>query len=366
MKFRKTQCKIRNRMEWGLAFPIMCLSRIHALRKGLFIFIILVGSMSCVKEIPLSNRLGERKLVVEGMLTNDSIPYTIKLSYLFELDNYIGIGEIPYAENANVKISDDQGHSTQMEYLSNGLYQTSDTSFVGVIGRSYSLSIETLEGKKFISLPEKLLPAVQIDSAYTDLIFHGPAFAEGYDVYVDFKDPPGEENYYRWTGFSYSVIRSICPPCSGLCPTCYEYCWKRNDDRSLNISSDQLFDGREVKGKRILFSPAYVNNAHLVEIQQFSMTKRAYEFWQQYKDQQSRVGSIFDPAPASIKGNIVSADSSIAQLGYFFVSGVSHKRFSFVDTVLQNVPSIYGVNELPRGSCDEVYPMSSLVRPTGW
>ena len=335
-----------------------------------FLLAVMVFLFSCVKEIKIENRTGERKLVAEGMITNEATPYSVRLSYLFELDNYIGIGEIPYAENANVQISDDAGNSTSMEYMGKGLYQTTDPDFIGVIGRSYALAITTEDGKSFASKPEKLLPVPPIDSVYTDYLFHGPALGEGYDVYLDFTDPGGVNNYYRWTAYSYSVIRSYCPPCppGQLCGTCNEFCWLRTDGKKLDMVSDQLFDGRVVKGKKVFFSPAYVNNAHLVEVQQMSMSKEAYGFWQKYLDQQNRVGSIFDPAPASIRGNIVGAnDVNDIQLGYFFVSSVARKKYTFIDPVLQYVQGIYAYPSLlPIGDCEGVYPGATLQRPGGW
>ena len=241
------------------------------------VLLVLLAQAACVKEIPLKSKTGEKRLVVEGMMTNEATPYSVKLSYLFGLDTYIGIGEVDYEESAIVTLSDLAGASTPMDHIGGGVYQSSDPSFIGEVGHEYQLTILTPDGKKYLSRPEKMLPVPPIDSAYSDLLFHGPAFGEGYDVYVDFTDPGNEENYYRWTAFSYSVVRSRCPPCTGFCGTCFEYCWRRNDSKSIDILSDQLFNGREVKGKRVFFSPAFINSVHLVEVQQMSLTSQAFK-----------------------------------------------------------------------------------------
>jgi len=337
-------------------------------KRWSFLLLLAVAfQVSCIKEIPLEGVQGPKRLVVEGMMTNEATPYSVKLSYLFGLDNYIGLDEIQYEENANVTIADLDGGSTQMDYIGKGVYQSADSSFIGAVGHTYQLSIMTSDGRKFISRPEKLLPVPPIDSAYSDLNFHGPAFGEGYDVFVDFTDPGGENNYYRWTAFSYSVVRSRCLPCSGLCPVCFEYCWLRHDSKDVDVINDQFFDGRQVKGKKVFFSPAFVNNIHLVEVQQMSLSQQAYSFWQKFKDQQNRVGSIFDPAPASIAGNVINAnDTTDVQLGYFFVSSVARKRFKLVDTVQQRVSGDYGYFNGPTGTCDYVYPGATIERPGGW
>jgi hypothetical protein len=48
-----------------------------------------------------------------------------------------------------------------------------------------------------------------------------------------------------------------------------------------------------------------------------------YLFWQQYLQQTNRTGSILDPLPASLIGNIHNAtDSNDVALGYFETSAV--------------------------------------------
>jgi|KBSMisStandDraft_5_1062788.scaffolds.fasta_scaffold00282_16 hypothetical protein len=331
------------------------------------VLLVLLAQAACVKEIPLESKFGEKRLVVEGMMTNEATPYSVKLSYLFGLDTYIGLDEVDYEEGAIVTLSDLAGPSTPMEHVDRGVYQSSDPSFIGEVGHEYQLTILTPDGKKYISKPEKMLPVPPIDSAYTDYNFHGPAFGEGYDIYIDFTDPGQQQNYYRWTAFSYSVIRSKCVPCTGLCPTCFEYCWLRHDSKDIDIVSDQYFDGRAVKGKKVFFSPAFVNQRHLVEVQQMSLTPQAFSFWQKYKDQQSRIGSIFDPAPASIGGNVYNAnDSTETQLGYFFISAVARKKFTLLDPEHRLVSGDYDYPRMIEGTCDAVYPGATVQRPGGW
>jgi hypothetical protein len=145
------------------------------------VLLVLLVQAACVKEIPLESKFGEKRLVVEGMMTNEATPYSVKLSYLFGLDTYIGLDEVDYEDGAIVTLSDLAGPSTPMEHVDRGVYQSSDPSFIGEVGHEYQLTILTPDGKKYLSRPEKMLPVPPIDSAYTDYNFHGPAYGEGYD-----------------------------------------------------------------------------------------------------------------------------------------------------------------------------------------
>ncbi len=78
---------------------------------------------------------------MEGSVTTDSVPYTVKLSY----SGPFTITEIPdeYIEkNANVTVTDDLGNATKLVYSDQGIYQTTDSGYIGKVGRSYSVIVE--------------------------------------------------------------------------------------------------------------------------------------------------------------------------------------------------------------------------------
>src|ERR1041385_7284209 len=62
----------------------------------------------------------------------------------------------PAVSGATVVIVDDLGNEETLTELSSGNYYTSSTH--GVIGRSYSLKIQTKDGEVYQSSMEKLLP----------------------------------------------------------------------------------------------------------------------------------------------------------------------------------------------------------------
>src|ERR1700722_17707750 len=170
-------------------------------------FLLLLFFCSCVRRITPPIRNGAPILVVEGMITTDSTPYIIKLSYTgtFTNANVNLDSNQNFITGATVVIKSDTGDSTLCDSIFPGTYQSNDPDFVGIVGRTYTLKIYLPNGKTYISTPEKINPVPQIDSVTvvydsthitdirpTQLIFS-----------VNSRDPPGVQNYYRWTAFGY-------------------------------------------------------------------------------------------------------------------------------------------------------------------
>jgi hypothetical protein len=105
-------------------------------------------------------------LVVEGLVTTDSISYWVKLSYS---GNFLNAStRIDSNQNiindARVIIKNNVGDSVLCDLISPGTYQTNDSNFVGTPGHAYSLEIYLSNGKTYISTTEKINPVAPIDS----------------------------------------------------------------------------------------------------------------------------------------------------------------------------------------------------------
>ncbi|WP_234733603.1 DUF4249 domain-containing protein [Tellurirhabdus bombi] len=286
---------------------------------------------SCIDRVDLPIRHEKPVLVVEGQITNEAPPYLVRLTYS---NPFRYTGELPaeaLARNAQVRLSDDAGRSTSLREILGrpSYYQTVDSTFVGQPGRIYTLSIALSDGKRYVSQPERMQAVPPIDTIYTDVArLNLTTDPFRYMVYVDAQDPAQTENYYRWTATTYSVRLSTGVPCAlGSSALCYDKCWIPFYHRSLNIFSDQGINGNSIKKRLVAQSPIYALGPHAMEIKQYSLSRQAYQFLRSFQEQQSRVGSIFDPLPTSIIGNIVNADDEKDHvLGYFSASAVTTKR----------------------------------------
>lgn len=141
---------------------------------------------SCEKEIDVDLRPSEPKLVIEGLITPDSLA-TVKLtmSKNFNTDN-----TFDPVTGAIVSISDDNGNSETLKLNSSGIYKAANLR--GVSGRTYSLKVN-VEGQEYTASSRMSPHTVAIDSI---LMYYIPLFKYSFPQ-IYFQDPQGSKNYYR-------------------------------------------------------------------------------------------------------------------------------------------------------------------------
>ncbi|WP_128546237.1 DUF4249 domain-containing protein [Larkinella soli] len=339
------------------------------------LFLIPAGlTAACINEVNLPIRSETPILVVDGVITNEAPPYTIRLSRSGTFSFNQETPEDEVVQNAVVTISDDRGRSTPTIGSESrpGYYLTTDSTFRGQVGRSYTLSITLPDGKRYVSRPETMRPVPPVDSLYAQLVQSNTgANAYQYFVYLDTKDPASERNYYRWAAYSYTSRRSTGVLCCLSCTAiCFDRCWTQLFSRAVNIADDEATNGNTIADRLIIQSPVFTPGPTLVEVQQYSLTQEAYGFWKAFQEQSTRVGSIFDPLPGPIIGNVVNAaDPNDRALGYFGASAIARKRLRITgEETYRNAPFGYFSSlPVPFGDCRRTYGADAPVtEPPGW
>jgi hypothetical protein len=286
---------------------------------------------ACIKKIDVDVRTAPPILVVEGSVTTDTVPYTVKLTYSGPIVSSQNIPDQYLEPNAKVTITDDLGNATQLVYTTQGTYQTTDPNYIGKVGRSYSVKVVLKNGTTYISTPEKIKAPVPITNINVSFVykfdFNLPTYL---DVSIDAKDPPQEENYYRWTFYSWVLRQTKGVSCGFGCVE-FEYCYQKYVDNSVRLMSDAAINGNYIKNQEVGRCYIFTYGNPLVDIGQVSLSREAYQFWQSYEDQQTRTGGILDPLPAAIKGNVYNAANvNDFALGYFSASSVTHRKVVLV------------------------------------
>lgn len=343
------------------------------MRQNILYCLLLIAPLACIDQVNLPVRTEAPRLVVEGQITNETPP-SVRLTYT---GNYTGAdGQnlgIFYVRNAQVSLTDDQGRSVRLREMGLGTYQTSDTTFRGQVGRSYSLSIVLSDGKRYRTEPEQMPVVPVIDSISARLVRTGNlakpfAFAYGANT----NDPANAKNYYRWTAYGYTTRLSEGVPCSLGNPSLCNYrCWTLESTQVINIYSDDAINGRPLRNRQVFQLPVYAIGPQLIEIQQYGITQANYQFWKLYQQQNARTGSIFDPLPAPVTGNVINAnDPTDRARGYFAVTSVTRRRLR-QDTY--NAPfygaltSFISSQILPPRDCRETYGWQTpVLEPPGW
>jgi hypothetical protein len=81
----------------------------------------------------------------------------------------------------------------------------------------------------------------------------------------------------------------------------------------------------------IPFSQPKLHIRYSIQVRQYALDKNAYQFWNNLQTSNETSGSLFDPQPSEIKGNIMNInDSQEPVMGYFDIYEIKKKRI-FID-----------------------------------
>lgn len=144
---------------------------------------------SCEKVIDIDLNAKAPQVVIEGNITDQPGPYTVKLT---QTVNYDEANTFPTISGATGTISDNVGNSEILTETSLGIYSTS--TLQGVAGRIYKLKV-IANGKEY-DATSTINPPVNIDTL--KVIKQNLPMSNKKIVYVEFTDTPGMANYYRF------------------------------------------------------------------------------------------------------------------------------------------------------------------------
>ncbi len=281
----------------------------------------------------------ESLLVVEGLVTDEAVPYEVRLSR--SVPNEDSVPE--RITDATVYISDETGNKTYLGLTGEGYYATDPEAFRGVIGKTYTLHITTADGREYTSDPATMLPVPGIEDIYyeRDREYSGDQreILDGLRIYVDTEVGSGERQYLRWeyeetwkfklTDYKrFNFINdSLILPITEV----KDICWK-------TVKSSAIMEGSIVPGKDDYIKKAPVcfiapaksdrlTQQYSMLVKQYSLSKEAFEFWNNLKKVNESGGSIFDEQPYLVISNIICLnDPGERVLGYFQVSAVQQER----------------------------------------
>jgi hypothetical protein len=255
---------------------------------------------------------------------------------------------------AVVSVTDQNGVKTSFtEGVPLGTYFP-PKGFVGKVGSTYKLNVKMLTGQTYESTAETMKAVPEIENAISRFeIFDQYSKVDirraGFTVYLDFKDTPAEGDFYLWNWKHYSRT-SFCATCvDGAtydfkkqdCITprvrteailnymCDGNCWDISTNNDLNVFSDVLTNGQRVVGRQVARIPFDNWTPYYFRLEQRSITKNAYAFYQSLISQVQSSGSLFDvPAETRFSLNIKSLTNPKERvLGIFNVFSVRKKIF---------------------------------------
>jgi hypothetical protein len=315
------------------------------------IYIVLLLPIACIDPYKIEVPEGEQLLTVEGMITSGPGPHVITLTRSATYgSNFEGL--IRPVTQATVVVRDDQGKITFLtESLdARGSYFT-PANFQAEIGRAYTLLIQTSAGKLYSSFPEKVQSVPKLDKLQVRTLTieqeGGGNPRSGIQLIAEVNDPADQNNFYFWRNGSATYILETRPDLFTPRPTesnpsrdpqpkpCCVICYREevSNNQSLFIAIDDNFNGLSTQIPVAFIEDDGLRfvNKFRIDVKQLGISKEAYRFLRLVKQQAEISGSIFDPPPATIRGNMISLDNpDETVLGYFIAAGESVKRI-YVD-----------------------------------
>jgi hypothetical protein len=293
----------------------------------------LVLLYSCV--VPFIPDTGEDKdlLVVEGLITDQPGPITIKLSK----SRPLGLKSVAKPLlGCTVTISDDLGNYYSLNNSLAGTYVTNPSNFRGVVGRWYTLHIISNAAKnnlRYESLPVKMLPVPPIDSVFYEkmTIKESDEYStaqEGCQIYLNTTDPSNQCKFYRW---EYTETWEFRLPY----PVKNKVCWISNNSDLINIKNTSVFEEDRINRYPLNFISNVTDRLSVkysILVNQYSLNEDEYIYWEKLQNISEQTGGLYDIIPSAIASNVYCIDDPDEKvLGYFSVSANSYKRIFIKD-----------------------------------
>lgn len=306
---------------------------------------VMFSGQGCVDEVNLKIDRDLQKITVVGLISDSLREHTIEIFR----SAVLGLGQDNIYEpisQAKVIVRDDAG--TVIPFNESSTEGTYTATVKGVTGRTYWMEAELPDQTFIKSEPALLRPSPPIDSLTYEVgkltfINNLSQLVEVEQVFVKATTQidPGAKQKFRWRAEGEYEFHEYEGPGS-------KFCWIKN-----NVDFNQLyiFDAERLEGRALREQPVVsteINERfafkYCFHVTQYTISDREFNYWNQLKSIININGSLFDPPPGNVKGNLISVNQPDEQIfGYFSVCGSSFKRL-FVK------PQDLGFSSLP-GFC---------------
>jgi len=363
--------KAGGRVEHNVTFSVY---NLYSRENALFGFSMIYTA--CIDEISFDIASEETSIVVEGLISTELKEYAVRINESTILG--IGIDNIKRPiSGANVEVVDDDGASvTFTESTSEAGTYTALTQ--GVVGKSYHVEVTMPNGNFITSAPEEILPPVEIDSIpirveeVSGLNASGNSEITGFVIAeVNFDFDPNDRPYLRWRTDGEYEFQELAPML--LFPN---RCYVKDfiDFNNLALLDASEVEGSEVANKEVVRTTLN-RRLHVIYgfmVTQYRISQREHEYWEQVDQLINIDGTIFDPPPATIVGNLANMNNPDELIqGYFSVVSQDFKR-QFIETgdlgffVQTDCSSFSSRPGPPECAQCTIIPNSSLTKPPYW
>jgi hypothetical protein len=309
----------------------------------ILVSIIILITGSCITKFIPETDENPDLLVVEGIITDQPEAYSVKLSHSMPLGK---LAVVKPLTGCTVSITDDRENIYKLAESEPGIYITNMTTFQGVVGRKYTLHINTNNATakhySYESVPMEMKSVPPIDSLYYEKVVikekdESSAPQEGCQVYLNTHDSEGLCKYYRW---DYTETWKFMLPY--FVPN--QTCWITNKADVINIKNTSVLSEDRITR----FPMKFISNEtdrldmrYSILVNQYSVSEDEFTYWEKLQNISEDIGGLYDIIPSSIPGNMFCIEDPAEQvLGYFSVSAKTSKRI-YIDETFRGLPNLY-------------------------
>jgi len=250
-------------------------------------------------------------LVVEGYLNSGQGPTIIHLSRTADLKDTTILNP---ETGAQVIVEGGNGINFTLTSNTDGKYSISQLPLDDNV--KYRLHIKTRDGKEYVSDYSPVKHTPPIDSISWQME------NDGVQIYVNSHDDQNNTKFYRWTysetwefhsRFLKTVHYIIDPVThqavgivSGAADTTIYKCWKTQNSTNIILGSTEKLSRDKVYLPVRYIGPQLdeLTVLYYIQLKQYALSHDAYFFYQKMKKNTEQLGSIFDPMPSELRGNI--------------------------------------------------------------
>ncbi|MEO6456465.1 MAG: DUF4249 domain-containing protein [Ginsengibacter sp.] len=319
------------------------------MKKLLIYIIFFFVTLGCKeKYLPSLTSPATGYLVVEGFISSGPQPTSISLTRttkLYDATNII------YEHKAIVNIESENHTTFQLFENGNGVYISSSLNLNK--NEKYRLQIKTRDNKEYASDFIRVKGTPEIDS------ISWKRENAGVRIYINTHDPQDATKYYHWkyeetweihSAFESTLKYRLDPVTNKILSLVYRNpatgspdpifrCWSAENSTNISLGTSEKLSKDLIYLPLLFIGPSSekLSVLYSIRVKQYALSHEAYLFFEKMKKNTEQVGSIFDPQPSELQGNIHSTSNPAEPvIGYVDISEEKEQRIFISRTQLAN------------------------------
>jgi len=345
--------------------------------------IFLIALISCVKEFePNLDETTTQKVVVSGRLTDMEAYQKVDVSVTSSLSNP---KRIPL-EKCSIILHCSDGKTWNYSEVGNGIYQVWLNDNELDLTKEYHIEVITPDHQNIVSSPESFIGNPPVDSIYYAKdeyknTFNGQLY-KGLQFFMDLKAGENNSHYYLIDVVETSEYHTIMPiewwfdgQLHKEVPPDYSksLCWNTQSIKDIYVLTTANLSTNNYIGFKLNFTDNHsqrLEHLYSINVLQYSISKQAYNYWNQMRINLHQTGGLYNNQPFAIKGNMKNnSNPSNEVLGYFMVSRLKEKRifippqgFDIIDNSCGQPAELrFGLRDISPS----MYPAYLVTSPSG-